>query len=71
MNSKSEKKNVLILVICIILYKQEFENKRILQEKDEILSAYYDHLTQMPNRHLFMENLKENISKNKQCAIRR
>lgn len=52
-------------------YEQEIENKRILQEKDEVLSylAYYDRLTQMPNRHLFMENLEENISNNKQCAV--
>lgn len=52
-------------------YEQEIESKRILQEKDEVLSylAYYDRLTQMPNRHLFMENLEENISQNKQCAV--
>lgn len=52
-------------------YEQEIENKRVLQEKDEVLSylAYYDRLTQMPNRHLFMENLEENISQNKQCAV--
>ncbi len=52
-------------------YEQEIENKRILQEKDEVLSylAYYDRLTQMPNRHLFMENLEENISQNKHCAV--
>ena len=52
-------------------YEQEIENKRILQEKDEELSylAYYDRLTQMPNRHLFMENLEENISQNTQCAV--
>lgn len=52
-------------------YEQEIENKRILQEKDEVLSylAYYDRLTQMPNRHLFMENLEENITGNKQCAV--
>ncbi|MDE6780984.1 MAG: GGDEF domain-containing protein, partial [Ruminococcus sp.] len=52
-------------------YEQEIESKRILQEKDEVLSylAYYDRLTQMPNRHLFMENLEENISQNKSCAV--
>lgn len=52
-------------------YEQEIESKRILQEKDEVLSylAYYDRLTQMPNRHLFMENLEENVSANKQCAV--
>lgn len=52
-------------------YEQEIENKRILQEKDEVLSylAYYDRLTQLPNRHLFMENLEENISQNKQCSV--
>lgn len=52
-------------------YEQEIESKRVLQEKDEILSylAYYDRLTQMPNRHLFMENLEDNVSKNKSCAV--
>lgn len=52
-------------------YEQEIENKRILQEKDEVLSylAYYDRLTQMPNRHLFMEHLEESISNKKSCAV--
>lgn len=52
-------------------YEQEIESKRILQEKDEVLSylAYYDRLTQMPNRHLFMENLEDNIINKKQCAV--
>ncbi|MCM1506786.1 MAG: GGDEF domain-containing protein [Ruminococcus flavefaciens] len=52
-------------------YEQEIESKRILQEKDEVLSylAYYDRLTQMPNRHLFMENLEDNVSRNSQCAV--
>lgn len=52
-------------------YEQEIESKRILQEKDEVLSylAYYDRLTQMPNRHLFMENLEDNITNKKQCAV--
>ena len=42
-------------------YEQAIENNRIIQEKDEVLSylAYYDRLTQMPNRQLFMENLGE------------
>lgn len=52
-------------------YEQEIENKRILQEKDEVLSylAYYDRLTQMPNRHLFMEHLEERISNKKSGAV--
>lgn len=52
-------------------YEQEIESKRILQEKDEVLSylAYYDRLTQMPNRHLFMENLEDNIINKKQCVV--
>lgn len=52
-------------------YEQEIESKRILQEKDEVLSylAYYDRLTQMPNRHLFMENFEDNINSDKQCAV--
>lgn len=52
-------------------YEQEIETRRVLQEKDEVLSylAYYDRLTQMPNRHLFMENLEKDIESNKQCAV--
>ncbi len=52
-------------------YEQEIETRRVLQEKDEVLSylAYYDRLTQMPNRHLFMENLEKNVTENKQCAV--
>ena len=52
-------------------YEQEMETRRVLQEKDEVLSylAYYDRLTQMPNRHLFMENLEKDISDNKQCTV--
>lgn len=52
-------------------YEQEIETRRVLQEKDEVLSylAYYDRLTQMPNRHLFMENLEKDIEDNKQCAV--
>ncbi|MDE6501381.1 MAG: GGDEF domain-containing protein [Ruminococcus sp.] len=49
-------------------YEREIENKRIFQEKDEVLSylAYYDRLTHMPDRHLFIENLD---LQNKQCAV--
>ncbi|MDE6092467.1 MAG: GGDEF domain-containing protein [Ruminococcus sp.] len=52
-------------------YEQEIETRRVLQEKDEVLSylAYYDRLTQMTNRHLFMENFEKNVIENKQCAV--
>ncbi|MBP3761293.1 MAG: GGDEF domain-containing protein [Ruminococcus sp.] len=52
-------------------YEQAIENNRIIQEKDEVLSylAYYDRLTQMPNRHLFMENLEERVNNNEEYII--
>ncbi|MBR6986236.1 MAG: GGDEF domain-containing protein [Ruminococcus sp.] len=52
-------------------YEQAIENNRIIQEKDEVLSylAYYDRLTQMPNRHSFMENLEERIASGGDCTI--
>ena len=52
-------------------YEQEIENNRIIKEKDEVLQylAYYDRLTQMPNRHLFMEKLDENINNKSNCTI--
>ena len=52
-------------------YEQAIENNRIIQEKDEVLSylAYYDRLTQMPNRHLFMENLEERSNNAEEYTI--
>lgn len=52
-------------------YEQAIENNRIIQEKDEVLSylAYYDRLTQMPNRHSFMENLEERVATGGDCTI--
>ena len=52
-------------------YEQAIENNRIIQEKDEVLSylAYYDRLTQMPNRHLFMENLEERANNAEEYTI--
>lgn len=52
-------------------YEQEIQNNRIIKEKDEVLQylAYYDRLTQMPNRHLFMEKLDENINNKSNCTI--
>lgn len=52
-------------------YEQAIENNRIIKEKDEVLSylAYYDRLTQMPNRHSFMENLEERVASGDDCTI--
>jgi len=47
-------------------YNQIVESNRIMKEKDEKLSylAYYDVLTNMPNRQLFIDKLEENIENN-------
>lgn len=47
-------------------YNQIMETNRIIREKDEKLSylAYYDILTNLPNRHLFIEKMDENILNN-------
>lgn len=52
-------------------YEQAIEANRVIKEKDEVLSylAYYDRLTQMPNRHSFMENLEERIANGDDCTI--
>lgn len=52
-------------------YEEAIESKRVIQEKDDVLSylAYYDRLTQMPNRHLFMENLEEKVSNNETSTV--
>lgn len=44
-------------------YEQLMETNRIIKEKDEKLSylAYYDILTSLPNRHLFIEKIDETI----------
>lgn len=54
---KNEKTNADLMAS----YEQSIENNRLIQEKDEVLHylAYYDRLTQMPNRHLFMDHLDE------------
>lgn len=52
-------------------YQQAIENNRIIEEQGETLKylAYYDRLTQLPNRHLFLENLEEQIKKNGDCVV--
>jgi len=47
-------------------YNQIVETNRIMKEKDEKLTylAYYDIITNMPNRHLFISKLDENIENN-------
>ncbi len=47
-------------------YNQIVESNRIMKEKDEKLSylAYYDVLTNMPNRQFFIDKLEENIENN-------
>ena len=52
-------------------YQEAIETNRIIQEKDEVLQylAYYDRLTQMPNRQMFMENLEENIASGSECHV--
>lgn len=44
-------------------YEQLMETNRIIRDKDEKLSylAYYDILTGLPNRHLFIEKMDETI----------
>ena len=52
-------------------YQQAIENNRIIEEQGETLKylAYYDRLTQLPNRHLFLENLEDQIKKNGDCVV--
>ncbi|WP_044976390.1 GGDEF domain-containing protein [Ruminococcus sp. HUN007] len=47
-------------------YEQLMETNRIIKDKDEKLSylAYYDVLTSLPNRHLFIEKMDEAIVNN-------
>ncbi|MCQ2464854.1 MAG: GGDEF domain-containing protein [Oscillospiraceae bacterium] len=47
-------------------YEQLMDTNRIIREKDEKLSylAYYDILTSLPNRHLFIEKIDETIVNN-------
>ncbi len=44
-------------------YAQLIESNRVIKEKDEKLSylAYYDILTRLPNRHMFIEKINETI----------
>ncbi len=47
-------------------YEQLMETNRVIRDKDEKLSylAYYDVLTSLPNRHLFIEKIDETIVNN-------
>ncbi len=47
-------------------YEQLMDTNRIIKDKDEKLSylAYYDVLTSLPNRHLFIEKMDESIVNN-------
>ncbi len=52
-------------------YEQLIETNRVIQEKDEKLTylAYYDVLTSMPNRQLFIDKLEANIANSNPCTI--
>lgn len=52
-------------------YEQLIETNRVIQEKDEKLTylAYYDVLTSMPNRQLFIDKLEANITNSNPCTI--
>ncbi len=52
-------------------YEQAIESNRIIQEKDEVLTflAYYDRLTQMPNRHLFIDTIEEKAKTGEEYTI--
>ena len=52
-------------------YEQISEQNRTMKDKDEALNylAYYDRLTQMPNRQLFIETLEGNVKNNEKCSI--
>ena len=52
-------------------YQQAIEQTRIIEEKDETLKflAYYDRLTQMPNRQSYIDELETRISSNTACTV--
>ena len=52
-------------------YQKAIEDNRIIQEKDEVLNylAYYDRLTQMPNRQKFLDELEKNITAGNECTV--
>lgn len=52
-------------------YQQAIEQTRIIEEKDETLKflAYYDRLTQMPNRQSYMDELDGRINSNSSCTV--
>lgn len=52
-------------------YQQAIDKNRIIEEQGESLKfmAYYDSLTNMPNRRLFLEKLEEHIKKDGDCTV--
>jgi diguanylate cyclase (GGDEF)-like protein len=52
-------------------YEQLMETNRVIKDKDEKLTylAYYDVLTNLPNRQLFIDKLDEHIRDNKICTV--
>ena len=52
-------------------YQQAIEQAHMIEEKDESLKflAYYDRLTEMPNRQSFIDELDERIGKNSSCTV--
>lgn len=52
-------------------YQQAIDKNRIIEEQGESLKfmAYYDSLTKMPNRQLFLEKLEEHIKKDGDCTV--
>ncbi|MBR1864536.1 MAG: GGDEF domain-containing protein [Ruminococcus sp.] len=65
--SKNEKMNNELMES----YQQAIETNRIMKEKDDTLQylAYYDRLTQMPNRQMFIEDLEDEIKAGEKCTV--
>jgi len=52
-------------------YQKAIEQTRLLQDKDETLRflAYYDKLTSMPNRELFVDNINDRIKETRMTSL--
>ena len=52
-------------------YQKAIEQTRLLQDKDETLRflAYYDKLTGMPNRELFVDNINDRIKETRMTSL--
>lgn len=50
---------------------EAIEKNRIIEEQDERVKflSYYDSLTRMPNRQMFMERLEQQIKENGDCVV--